>query len=547
MKKNIITALLCALVLIGCKEKKVKSQKHDLNHAFDFKLNSNDLTLFFKNHDSLSYDTTKVLEFYQKRGFSYAWINESGKTENVDNFINLLNNEKLINRLTNTTLNQFYEGLSSFNISINISNPLITEFELLLTSEFINYAKRNWQGISNESFNKAGWYLDRNKNKVNDLLENLISEKFDLNKPELKAFKQYYLLKNKLLYFKSINHLNYNSLIVSDLKKATAIDSASSIIAVKKLLYVFHDLPKLDSTSEITENFIKGIKHFQKRHGLKQDGTLGKRTLAELRVPINERINQILVNLERNRWMPALPNNMYIIVNIPEYKLYAYKNNKVTWSTNVIVGDSSTSTVIFSDSIKYIVLNPYWYLPKSIIFNEIVPQLYSNPNYFAHHEMEIVTYSNVIINPSSIRWGKYTPNNFPYRIRQKPGKNNSLGLVKFLFPNSHNIYMHDTPSKSLFGESSRAFSHGCIRVQNPFELVDYLLKGDNDWDSVKINTKLSAQKEIYVPLKKPVPVYLTYFTSWVDETGLLNFRNDIYLHDQKLKAILLNDETNTPK
>ena len=198
------------------------------------------------------------------------------------------------------------------------------------------------------------------------------------------------------------------------------------------------------------------IKRFQHRYGLKEDGKLGTAVMNEMNTPLDEYIQKILINMERMRWVPAHPITDYLLVNIPEFRLHVYENGSYKWSMNVVVGTKVHNTVIFNGDMKYVVFSPYWNVPPSIVKNEILPAMKRNKNYLASHNME---------------WNGG-------RIRQKPGPNNSLGLVKFLFPNEYNIYLHDTPSKSLFGESKRAFSHGCIRLSEPKRLAEFLLRKD---------------------------------------------------------------------
>jgi murein L,D-transpeptidase YcbB/YkuD len=202
------------------------------------------------------------------------------------------------------------------------------------------------------------------------------------------------------------------------------------------------------------------------------------------------------------------------------------ENDSMVFSCNVVVGKATNKTVIFRGDMKYVVFSPYWNVPNSIINKEIIPAMRRNPNYLAKHNME---YYN---------GGK---------IRQKPGPNNSLGLVKFLFPNSFNIYLHDTPSKSLFNEDKRAFSHGCIRVSEPFQLAKYLLRHTDNWTDEKIRAAMNSGNEQYVTLKKTVPVYLVYFTAFVDPKGKLNFRDDIYGRDTELKKMLFAKNHNSIK
>jgi murein L,D-transpeptidase YcbB/YkuD len=285
------------------------------------------------------------------------------------------------------------------------------------------------------------------------------------------------------------------------------------------------------------------VKSFQQLHGLKVDGVLSGKTKFEMSINPSERIEQILINMERCKWVPVQLTGDYLVVNIPDFKLFVYHNDSVSWSCNVIVGKSKlqNNTVIFNDSIEDIVLSPYWNVPKSILIKETLPEIRKDINYLNNNNLEIVTNAGVIVDPSSIEWKKYLTS-FPYIIRQRPGKNNALGYVKFLFPNPYDIYLHDTPQKSLFEKSQRAFSHGCIRLEKPYQLARYLLKDNSEWPSEKLDSVMFSGIQTYIKLKTKVPIFIAYFTSWVDRNGKLNFRDDIYHHDAKMKEILM--ETN---
>jgi murein L,D-transpeptidase YcbB/YkuD len=215
-------------------------------------------------------------------------------------------------------------------------------------------------------------------------------------------------------------------------------------------------------------------------------------------------------------------NEDYLAVNIPEFKLHVYHADSLLWSCNVVVGKDVHKTVVFSGEVKYVVFSPYWNVPTSIVKNEIMPAMARNSNYISRNNMEITGYHG----------------NVPI-VRQKPGPTNSLGLVKFLFPNSHSIYLHDSPAKSLFDQSSRAFSHGCIRVQEPLKLAEFLLKDEPEWDENSITQAMNRGVERTVTLKKEVPVFITYFTAFVDRAGKINFRKDIYDRDERLADMII--------
>jgi len=226
--------------------------------------------------------------------------------------------------------------------------------------------------------------------------------------------------------------------------------------------------------------------------------------------------------MERSRWLPVSLNKSYIAVNIPEFQLHVYNGDSLLWSCNVVVGQKVHPTTVFYGQIKYIVFSPYWNIPESIVRAEVLPGIKKDMDYLIKHHMEITGSSNGIP-----------------MIRQKPGADNSLGLIKFLFPNSYNIYLHDTPSKSLFNESSRVFSHGCIRIDAPAKLAGFLLKDYKQWNRIKIDSAMKSGTQHLVTLKDKVPVFIAYFTAFIDRDNRLNFRKDIYHLDERLADMII--------
>lgn len=221
--------------------------------------------------------------------------------------------------------------------------------------------------------------------------------------------------------------------------------------------------------------------------------------------------------MERTRWLPIDVRGRYLAVNIPEFVLHAYYDDSLLWNMNVVVGKDVNKTVIFAGKISEIVFSPYWNVPPGILKKEVLPGIQKDKTYLEKHHMEM----------------------FGGTVRQKPGPWNSLGAVKFLFPNSHSIYLHDTPSKNLFQESKRAFSHGCIRVAEPQRLAMYLLNDNTSYTEEKIVQAMNSGKEQFAVVKDPMPVFITYFTAWVDRQGQLNFREDIYNRDRELADLLM--------
>ena len=402
---------------------------------------------------------------------------------------------------------------------------------MVLTTTFFKYSQKAFSGI-NKNAHQLDWYIPRSKKNFQALLDSLVLK--DKNDKNYEPINYYYSkLKEKLRLYRDIQKKGGFPIIKTDKKILSVTESDSCLLEVKQRLVLSKDLNSDDKNILFTPSLAAAISRFQQRLGLAENGKLDMKTLDELNKTVDFRIKQMLINLERLRWIPLEIENDYLLVNIPEYKLHVFENKKQLCETNVVVGKVAKQTSIFKGNISRIILNPYWNIPNSIINNEILPHLKRNSNYLLKNNMEIVSSTGKIINAATIKWHKYKKN-VPFIIRQKPGNNNSLGKIKFLFPNNFNIYLHDTPSKELFSQNQRDFSHGCIRVEDPKKLVMYLLRNDKKWNEEKVDNILKTNKETGILLKPNIPVYITYFTAWVDYKGDLNFRNDIYNLDEKL-------------
>lgn len=286
------------------------------------------------------------------------------------------------------------------------------------------------------------------------------------------------------------------------------------------------------------------VRRFQWRHGLTQDGVVGKRTVAAMNVPVETRIDQMLLNMERRRWMPDDFGERYVFINMADFELKVVDGPKTIFDTRVIVGTPYHRTPVFSDLMTYVVLNPHWNITPTIARNEILPKLRKDTGYLAKNNIVVLSdWSDgaVPVDPSTIDWTQVSGRSFPYKLRQEPGLQNALGRIKFMFPNPYNIYLHDTPSRQLFQETVRSFSHGCIRVQNPVDLGAVLLAADG-WSKERLDAAIATGEQKVVTLSRPVPVHLTYLTAWVNKDGSTHFRDDIYGRDELLAAALLPDQ-----
>ncbi|MEO3428105.1 L,D-transpeptidase family protein [Pelagibius sp. CAU 1746] len=283
------------------------------------------------------------------------------------------------------------------------------------------------------------------------------------------------------------------------------------------------------------------VKWMQYRHGLAQDGAVGPKTLAELNVPIERRIEQMILNLERRRWMPDDLGQRYIFVNLADFLLKLVDEPRTLLDMPVVVGKPFHRTPIFSHVMTYVEINPYWNVPPSIARNELLPKIQQDVSYLSQNNYVLFSdWSSgaTVIDPRSIDWSQVSKASFPYKIRQDSGEGNALGRVKFMFPNRFNIYLHDTPAKSLFSRAERAFSHGCIRVQNPPLLAEHVLSATQGWDRARIEEAIASGERTIVTLSEPLPVHITYLTSWVNKDGSVHFRSDIYERDAALVRAL---------
>lgn len=541
-----IYLLLSFILLAACQQQqkrqsraKVRDTTHYTKQEYiEQTLDSNLVAGFLATNPAYQAYGDAIRNFYSKRDYHYAWINKDGLTEQAGNFINMMKGDEAFikdSSLINPSLVQLYDTLLNSD-NLRPADTARARIELLLTSQFFTYGNKVWGGLTADSAKDLEWFIPRKKIDMESLLDSMVNKKGNAFEEDEPVNKQYFQLRDqlkKLAALEASTHWDSLRLTQKSLKQG---DSAAVISAIKARLEAFGDMPGKDSSNRFTTDMDSAVRIFQQRMGLKDDGIIRQGMIDALNTPLQQRIRQLLVNMERLRWVPVEPGNEYILVNIPEFKMHVYENGQLAWSCNVVVGKPGTNTVIFANEVRYVVFSPYWNVPPGILAKEVLPGARRNPGYLARHNMEVVGASGKPV--SGINWSKYSGSNFPYIIRQKPGKSNSLGKVKFLFPNEYNIYLHDTPSRYLFGETKRSFSHGCIRVAEPKRLAMWLLRSDSSWTEKKIDEAMNGNKEKFVSLKTRVPVFIGYFTAFVNSKGVLNFRDDVYGHDAKLAATL---------
>lgn len=532
MNKIIALLLSCAIIVVSCSDNKSKPTKSDrpernitINKTNSYSTlftDSATLESFIKEqklNDSISND---MREFYYSRNFQFAWFSGDGLTEQTFAFRSLYdysngNNKKkpLDFKLDNLMLN---DSLKSLRASRNL-----TKTELLFTWRFIQYL---WDNYPNKKAHQTLLvnFVPAKKEETIARAEALLKDDRTTSNAAYKSLK-----KQLDKYVKLARDGGWPTIPVKE-RTYKPGKSNTAITVIKKRLQLTGQFSETDTSELFTPELHEAIRKVQATYGQTADGIIRPSLLQELNKPVSYRLQQLMVNMERMRWQPEDPNGRMIEVNIPEFMLHVWNGKSKAFDMEVIVGKEGNSTIMFSGSLNQIVFNPYWNVPESIVRNEMLTSIEENPDYLAEHNMEMTD----------------TVDGLPV-IRQLPGDENELGKVKFIFPNSFDIYFHDTPHKELFKKSQRAYSHGCIRLANAEKLANYLLKDNPEWTPEKITEAMNGEKQQIVKIDDPIPVLINYHTAWVDENGELQFRKDIYGHDKRSMKKLFDDESAVAK
>jgi len=497
--------------------------------------------------------TDDLESLYKISNHQLLWLGNEDSEKNITVALNLLTNAAVHglnpkNYDTDTLRQRLqpslklksdaYKELALYDTALSIS--------LLRFAHDLHYGRVNPQGINFNLKLREKKLTDIPLLIKNSLGQNTLAELPLSIEPKL---KQYQKLKIALANYRQLA-LNAPFFKLDTAKILRPGDNNPQIAELRQLLTTLGDLPEDKSVSSpkksslYTDAIVTGVKKFQKRHGLTADGHIGSGTVAALNVPLNYRVTQIELAMERLRWLPELNSGASIIVNIPAFQLWAFdsldQSNANIINMRVVVGNAlKTQTPVLMAEMHFIDFMPYWNVPYSIIKNEILPKLTQNSNYLDKENMELVSVFRDGEKPTALN--EETMNLLKegkLRIRQRPGGKNALGRVKFIFPNKDDVYLHDTPANALFGKSRRDFSHGCVRVANPEKLAEFALKNQDNWTPETIQIAMNTPKTQRVILKKPIPVLFFYITAFFDQNDNLEFYPDIYGHDEVLLGAL---------
>ena len=512
----------------------------------------------FRAEPAFKSQTLPARRFYRERGFRLGWFKDHKPVPQAQTLQNII--AKAADEGLNAKdyqvkdFKQLFAALDKVGDDSARRTVLERQIDVALTGTYMKWANDYYRGVANPRDTKStAWQVKPNKIKLNKALLTFLGDrKSRYNYYEFAPLHpEYDQLKKALATYRAQERAGGWPILPTTLAlkpgdtspaiaalRKRLLDSAGGSIASTTAAPATAPAAGVAPVAQVYDpELVSAVKLFQQDAGLKSDGIVRGETLRQLNVPIGTRIDQLILNMERWRWLPKRFELSYLLVNIPEYTLHVIEENKEAFNMRVIVGKVLHETPVFSDKLEYVVLAPYWNVPFSIIDKELRGKLAANPNYLDRLDMEVVKgYGRKaeVIDPGSVDWANVTQETFKYTLRRRPGPKNDLGDVKFIFPNSNDIYLHDTPHDELFSQSNRSFSHGCVRLAEPMKLASYLLRDRPEWDQQTILDTVATRREKYITLKEKLPVYLVYFTAWADEAGRPHFRDDIYGLDKKL-------------
>ncbi len=502
--------------------------------------------LSFVNGRRLSHPE-QVYRFYRNRAYSPAWVGRHGVEERA---------ALLVDAVAGSTA----EGLAPQDYGVaelaglmgHLGDELaIARLDVQLTDLFMHYAEDLVNGRMAPRRVDQNWHILPESIALVALLErSLAAASFAQALADLAPYQSgYRRLKRALQRYREIVAAGGWPLIPEGALLKRGVRERR-VALLRERLKASGDLAaSMDRAPELYDSRLaRAVTRFQRRHGIRPDGRVGTDTLRALNVTAQARLKQIVLTMERWRWLPRQPDIRYLLVNMAGFELYAIDANETMLEMRVIIGKAYRQTPVFASAVHSVVLNPYWYVPQSILRKDILPRVQRDPGYLQRARLKVfsdISGNGREIPAEQIDWTQYSNRPFPFILRQEPGRRNALGQIKFMLDNPYGIYLHDTPSRYLFERYERAYSSGCIRVEDPKALTEYLLSGDANYDADTIQALLDEGKPRRLKLDRPFPIYLVYLTAWVDGTGEVHFRDDIYNRDALLKLALAGgaDET----
>lgn len=527
------------LILLSCMSLTLSGQEMSVQEHIDRRINEDSNVSAVQVDGQALFSQVELVKFYANRNYEAAWTHK----KNISDLMESLEASYDEGLNPDDYHLEAIKGLLEKKNDKELSSKEGADLELLLTDALILYGSHLLEGKLEQSELRKKWDVEKNdlpENIDSLLTSTLHNKKVKVALEEMKpGHYMYKLMKFQLKKLRGeAESGGWPKVSEGETLKPGMSDPR--VREVRAYLKVVGDLDDSAVADEelYDENLEEAVKRFQNRHKLSDDGAVGKGTLEEMNVPVETRIDMIRLNLERLRWIFHNPDKDFLIVNIAGFHVKRITNKKEVFDSRVIVGKYHHKTPVFKGVMNHIIINPTWTLPYSIATRETLPKLKKDPGYLAAKHMEVMDRNGKILNASTIDWSQYSAGNFPFIIRQKAGPWNALGEVKFMFPNKYSVYLHDTPSRGLFNQQDRAFSHGCIRTEDKWGLLMSLMDDPEEWNMDKINQILKSGKTTRINLPEPINIYLIYLTAMVDQSNNLMFARDVYKRDPMvLKAL----------
>jgi murein L,D-transpeptidase YcbB/YkuD len=486
--------------------------------------------------------TTVLPALYRQRNFMPVWSNPGSVAQLFDALRNI-HNDGLNARDYHLAALEDAQANISATASPDVAQ--LADFDILLTDSLIRLGYHLLTGKVDPVKLDSNWNMERRLDGMDAVLalsraieQGTVDNLLAALRPQHLTYRR---LKQALAHYRAIAANGGWPLVpAGETLKPGMRDPR--VVALRKRLAVTQEVREQDSESPVFDEGLEAsVRTFQARNGLAADGIVGRATLEALNVPVEARIDQIRVNLERARWvLHDLPQE-FVLVDIAGFNVRFIRNGRTVWDSRAVVGRPYRKTPVFKSSITYLEMNPTWTVPPTILRNDVLPAIKRDIGYLRQQNMRVIDYNHNVIDPASIDWQRYSGRDFPYLIRQDPGPHNALGRIKFMFPNEHLVYLHDTPSKSLFERTERAFSSGCIRIEHPFRLAELLLDDPDTWNQDTIRMAIDAAETRKISLPRAVTVILLYWTVATDGHGEVTFKQDLYDRDAAVLAGLNSD------
>jgi len=490
------------------------------------------------------YSSVLLPKIYIDNNFNLLWINNFDSLNKVEEMAAFLEDIEYHGlRPEHYHASEISVALTELlkDSSLIFNKTYLANLDLLLSDAWFMAASHLYFGKIDPESLEAQWGIRRDKpdipfdlNLKTMLREETVEEGFRHFYPPHPGYEAMVAEAKRLTRMKDEDFNIKVNLKNSSLKPG---DSSATISEIKrKLAFLGLYVPDtLTNPDKYDDRMLESVKKLQEQFGYNTDGAIGKNALRALNMTVEQRIDQLYVNMERLRWMPDSLEHTYIQVNIADFTLDVFREGDTLLRMRTIVGKEYRETPVFNARITYLVFSPSWTVPPTIQRNDVIPEVRRNAGYLAAKNMKVYDSKGRLVDPANVNWSR---DGMRYTIRQSPGPQNALGKVKFMFPNKHNVYLHDTPSRSLFARDERTFSSGCIRIEKPYELAGILMSEMEEWTPERIRQAMEAGIEKTVVLKNPAGVYLTYLTAWGTKKGVIHYRADIYNRDaEMLKAL----------